>query len=104
MASLNTQSAAQTMTVTSKDGSRSAVMPMTNATFAVVFNGRVPMAGGSKIAAVMTEAEGLDWLYVEQVRNRLLGVTRGASKLVAPSPRAERMANAMKASLFSQAA
>ena len=88
------------MTVTSKDGQRSAVMENTEATFRQVFDGRFPMASGGDEAKAMTAAEGLDWLYVERVRNRLEGISRGAAELVPPSFRAERMANAMKASLY----
>ena len=87
--------------VQSKDYDRAVAMPMTKAAFAEVFNGRFPMGGpipaGTK---VLMEAEGLDWLYVERVRNRLEGVSRGYAQLVAPSPAAERAANAMKAALF----
>ncbi|GEM_PF-6264705 len=88
------------MTVTSKDGQRSAVMENTEATFRQVFHGRFPMASGGDEARAMTAAEGLDWLYVERVRNRLEGISRGAAELVPPSPRAERMAKLMKASLY----
>lgn len=87
--------------VQSKDYDRAVAMPITNKTYAQVFHGRFPMGGAVPAGTpVLSEAEALHWLYVERVRNRLEGISRGGSELAAPSPAAERAANAMKAALF----